>query len=64
MSSNEYLASVPEAAAVLGIHSDTAYELLRRGEFPVPTVKVGRSIKVPRLPLMRFVETGTVEVAS
>lgn len=58
MSGNDFLATVPEAADVLGICKDTAYELLRKGEFPVPVIRVGRSIKVPRKPLMRFVETG------
>ena len=31
----------PTAAAVLGIGRSTAYELTRRGEFPVPVLKVG-----------------------
>lgn len=51
----EYLATVTEAAEILGIHSDTAYELLRKGEFPVQVIRVGRLIKVPRAPLMRLV---------
>lgn len=54
------MATVPEAAAVLGIATSTAYELVRRGEFPVPVVKVGRQHRVPRQALDRFVSTGEV----
>lgn len=36
----------PTAAAVLGIGRTTAYELARRGEFPVPVLKVGSRYRV------------------
>lgn len=52
---SDYLMSVSEAADVLGIHRDTAYELLKRDEFPVEVIRLGRLIKVPRVPLMRLV---------
>ena len=36
----------PDAARVLGIGRTTAYELTRRGEFPVPVLKVGSRYRV------------------
>ena len=38
--------TVDEAAAVLGISRNSAYEAARRGE--IPTIRVGRRILVPR----------------
>ena len=35
-----------EACARLGIAVDTGYRLNARGEFPVPTVRIGNRIKV------------------
>ena len=48
------LVSPREAAAILGIGRDACYQLIREGR--LPTLKVGRSIKVPRIALSRFVE--------
>ncbi|MGY1846876.1 helix-turn-helix transcriptional regulator [Blastococcus sp. SYSU DS1021] len=36
----------PDAARVLGIGRTTAYELTRRGQFPVPVLKVGGRYRV------------------
>lgn len=36
----------PTAAEVLGIGRSTAYELARRGEFPVPVLRVGHRLRV------------------
>lgn len=43
--------TVAEAAALLGINPRTAYNLIERDEFPVPTFRVGAQHKVPRRPL-------------
>lgn len=51
--------NVTDAADVLGIHRDTAYSLIKAGEFPTPVIKIGRRIKVPTAPLVRLVETGS-----
>ena len=32
--------SLAEAARVLGIHRSTAWELYKRGEFPLPVLKI------------------------
>lgn len=47
--------SVPETAAVLEISKGTAYSLIARGEFPVRTLRLGRSIRVPTADLARLV---------
>ncbi|MGH9158280.1 MAG: helix-turn-helix domain-containing protein [Acidimicrobiales bacterium] len=41
--------SVDEAARLLGISRDLAYDLVRRGE--LPSVRLGRRIVVPRVKL-------------
>jgi excisionase family DNA binding protein len=43
--------SVTEAAELLGIHRETAYLQIAAGTFPVPAIKVGRQLKIPRVPL-------------
>lgn len=37
----------PTAGEVLGIGRSLAYELARRGEFPVPVLRVGTQYRVP-----------------
>jgi excisionase family DNA binding protein len=46
--------SLAEAASVLGIHRSTAWDLYRRGEFPVPVLKLGRRLRVTKLQLQRY----------
>jgi len=41
--------SVPEAARLLGIGRNTAYEAIRRGE--IPALRIGRRLLVPRAAL-------------
>ena len=40
--------SIPQAGAAFGLHRDTAYDLARRGEFPVETFRVGKRQKVSK----------------
>jgi excisionase family DNA binding protein len=44
--------TIEEAARVLGIGRNSAYEAARRGE--IPTIKVGRRLVVPRAALDRI----------
>ena len=44
--------SVPEAAKLLGIGKNLAYEAVQRGE--IPSIKVGRRLLVPRAALERM----------
>ncbi|WSX64916.1 hypothetical protein OG504_33200 [Streptomyces sp. NBC_00986] len=40
------------AARALGIGRTRAFELVRRGEFPVPILRVGSTWRVPTAPLL------------
>nr|WP_043669874.1 helix-turn-helix domain-containing protein [Streptomyces xylophagus] len=42
------------AARALGIGRTRAFELIRRGEFPVPAVRVGATWRVPTAPLLQL----------
>ncbi len=44
---------VVTAGRAFGISRDGTYDLLRRDEFPVRTIRVGRSRRVPRAELFR-----------
>jgi Helix-turn-helix domain len=46
--------SIENAARCFGMSRTVAYDLLRRGEFPVPHFKVGRRIVVPTAPILRL----------
>ena len=50
--------SLSEVAAILDIHRTTAWSLYRRGEFPVPVLKVGGNLRVVRVHLQQFLDTG------
>ncbi|MFJ1588817.1 helix-turn-helix domain-containing protein [Kitasatospora albolonga] len=41
------------AARALGVHSTTAYRLIRRGQFPCPVLRLGGRYRVPTAELMR-----------
>ena len=53
--------SVEEAAEILGVPRNTAYEAVKRGE--IPTMRIGRLIKVLRRPFMRMVGADQDQVA-
>jgi hypothetical protein len=50
--------SLVEAARVLGIHRSTAWDLHKRGEFPVPVLQVGHGLRVAKIHLERFLLEG------
>ncbi len=43
----------PDAASALGLSRATAYELVRRDEFPCPVLRLGRLLKVPTAGLLQ-----------
>lgn len=45
---------VPTAAAALGIGRSAAYELIRCGRWPTPTLRVGRLIRIPTAALLEL----------
>ncbi len=50
--------SVEEAAVILGIGRGLAYESCRRGEFPVPVIRVGTRYRISRLALEKLLAEG------
>ncbi len=58
---NPALMSVDEAAKFLGVSRNTAYEAVKRGE--IPTMRIGRLIKVLRRPLMKMAGADEDQVA-
>ena len=46
--------TVPEAARLLGISKDCAYDAARRGDLPVTVI--GRRVVVPRTALLRLLD--------
>lgn len=50
--------TVPEAAAMLGISRNFAYELVKQGKLPV--VRFGKRVLIPRAALEKMLEKGVV----
>ena len=46
--------SLAEAAHVLGIHRSTAWDLYKRGDFPVPVLQIGHRLRVTKHQLERY----------
>jgi excisionase family DNA binding protein len=40
--------NIDDVAPLLGINRSTAYELIRRNAFPLPVLKLGRRLLIPR----------------
>ncbi len=53
--------SVDEAAEILGVSRNTAYDAVKRGE--IPSIRIGRCIKVLRRPFMRKIGVEEDQVA-
>jgi hypothetical protein len=47
-----------ETALILGIPKSTAYAKCQAGEFPVPILRVGTRIRILKIHLQQFLETG------
>lgn len=54
--------TVPEACEMLGISTWQAYQLIKRDEFPVPVLRLGRAIRIPRAPLRQYLGLPAIEV--
>ena len=46
--------SPEEAFGILGVNRGTGYRAIREGTFPVPVLRVGRSIRIPTVGLLRL----------
>jgi excisionase family DNA binding protein len=49
---------VPEAGALLGLSRNASYEAAKRGQ--LPTIKVGKLLKVPKAALIRLLEQAEI----
>lgn len=52
------------AARMLGIGRTVAYQLVRRGEWPTPVLRLGHQIKVPSAPLLALLGISPDHAAS
>jgi predicted DNA-binding transcriptional regulator AlpA len=50
---------VPTAGRLLGLGRAAAYELVRRGDFPAPVLRLGRQLRVPTVPLLQLLGVGS-----
>ncbi len=51
---------VPTAGAIIGnLCKDESYRMVKRGEFPVPVIKVGRKLFVPVAPILQLLGLDT-----
>ena len=55
---------IPSAAALLGISRNLGYELARRGDFPIPILKLGRRLVCSRQALLRLLEGAEIQQSS
>ena len=51
--------TVPEAAEMLGISRNFAYELVKQGQLPV--IRFGKRLLIPRVALERMLEEGVTQ---
>jgi predicted DNA-binding transcriptional regulator AlpA len=47
-----------EAALILGIHKTTSWTMCREGTFPLPVIRIGARIRVVKVHIQQFLETG------
>lgn len=65
MSDAKEVLTIPEVAAVLRMHFDTAYRQIKAGTFPVRVIQIGSRYKVLRVDLERFLAgTATAPTAA
>jgi excisionase family DNA binding protein len=53
---NRWCISVPEAAKMLGISRNFAYQLVREGK--IPSIRLGKRILIPRIALEEMLRQG------
>jgi len=56
---NRLCITVPEAAAMLGVSRNFAYEMVKQGQLPV--IRLGKRLPIPRTRLQRMVEQGVTQ---
>lgn len=62
MVTNERLTvDAPVAFKCLGISRNTGYSLIQRGEFPLPVIKAGKRLLIPRVAIEKLLGNGEVK---
>jgi excisionase family DNA binding protein len=54
---NSVTYTIQEAAELLGVGRNSAYEAAKRGD--IPSIKIGRRLLVPRVAFDKMLETGS-----
>ncbi|MCA1399347.1 helix-turn-helix domain-containing protein [Bradyrhizobium sp. BRP56] len=62
MSNDVLVLTVPEAGKLLGLNRNRAYLAAARGE--LPTIRIGRLLRVPKAALERMLECADTEAAA
>lgn len=52
------LLTVPELASLIGVNRSTLYRAINRGDFPLPIVRFGNRIQVPRAAAEKLIYGG------
>ena len=56
---------VPTAGEIIaGWHRDDSYDAVKRGEFPVPVIRVGRRMIVPVRPILELLRIGAPDTGA
>jgi hypothetical protein len=53
--------TVEETAQAIGLAKSTLWDVLRRGDFPVKPIRLGRRVYIPLAPLVRVLEGEELE---
>ena len=46
----------PVAFKILGLSRNTGYSLIQRGEFPLPVIRAGKRILIPKIALEKLLQ--------
>ncbi|WP_296134052.1 helix-turn-helix domain-containing protein [uncultured Corynebacterium sp.] len=60
----KHTVTVVEAASLLNIGASTAYDAIKRGDFPCPVIRVGNRYLVPVRPLCSLLDISPDEITS
>jgi hypothetical protein len=52
-----------EAFALMGMPRSTGFDLIKRGQFPIPVIKAGRRIYIPKEPFDRLLAGEPVQAS-
>jgi hypothetical protein len=55
---------VTGAARVVGISADAAYDNIARDQWPTPVLRIGKSIRVPTVPLLAALGISAADAAA